>query len=177
MLLAMHSQSRGALLLTQEHNQVHARIELSVLDVPELCGSGVVWRGDASEVESCVRGRPLATLRMVQRGACALDSWRAIAAPPADVHLLGTWTCPHDEGEVQLDWGPFAGTELQHIAMASFAGADGRTDKTLLSRQATRWQFALSAPANVMGWWWTAAAIAAGAALLAGVWMRTRRAR
>jgi MYXO-CTERM domain-containing protein len=170
LLVALHSQSRGAVFMTQSDEGVAVRIELARADGPELCGT--IPTTD-EEWTRCGQRAQLLTLRVGQRPCQLSPVVTSLVA--ADIHLMLTAHCPAATGDAQLDWGLFAGTELQHIAVLEVSHFDGHIDRTLLSRQANRFEFELKPTANPSNAWIAAAALTLALLAMVLAWRRRSR--
>jgi uncharacterized integral membrane protein len=136
--VVVHSQSRGALDIRVLDDAVDVRIELSMQDIPELCDLQTDVVDD--RVRACLMRAIGQGVHVSTDRRCA---WGSIDVQQhgVDVHATSTLRCTRG-ASLTVDWGLFAATSLQHIAIAR-AAAGGAVFETMLSKQRTKWEFAL----------------------------------
>jgi hypothetical protein len=139
-----HSQSRGALdIAVRDAGVVNVRVELSMLDVPELCDAPEGTREVDDRVRGCVVRAIESGMHMSTVERC---TWGTVDVQQrgADLHATSTLSCAPG-ARMSVDWGVFAATSLQHVAVARATVGD-KVFETILSKQRTKWEFALPQP-------------------------------
>ena len=130
--LAGHSGSQGtSSFVVDDAGAVAVRIELAEADLPDLCGvdlaHGDVSLQEARLARAVARGLP-AWVVLTADGArrCAMQGAAHTRLGGGVVRLSATAVCtdardlPATPHTLQVDWGLFAGTPLDHVSVARF---------------------------------------------------------
>jgi hypothetical protein len=177
---AAHSRSQGASrFVFHDDGRVDVVVELSDLDVPELCDvdfgtKDPVRRALADERLTACAARGFARWIHLSADGSACEvgfsRWERLAG--RDLALLGDARCARDADVVVVDWGLFAGTPLDHVSVATFELAGGEKARAAFSKRNRRHELRV-APAFGGG---AAGALAlCSLGLLAGVVAARRR--
>jgi hypothetical protein len=159
--LGGHSRSEGTSrfeLLGQD--RIAIAVELSVLDLPELCDVDLTLsdperrRAEARRLDACVEAGYPRWLRLATTdGACTLSADGVESGESLVVALRANAVCPPLPGStLTIDWGFFSGQRLEHMSVATVVVEPGRQERALLSRRHNRLtvQIPWSGPAHMM---------------------------
>lgn len=141
--LAAHSASEGRSRFdVQRDGVVVIDVQLSALDLPELCGLELA-DGPDHRLDACVaRGFPQWLMLRTPQGPCPLASegWRVLEPPrvPPQLGLAARARCPGPVVALTVDWGFFRGTGLDHTSVARFTALDVPAQVVALSGRAPR---------------------------------------
>ena len=137
-----HNDSEGSSrFVVDADGGVAISVQLLELDLPELCDVDFADADnrDANEakVDACVKGGLSSWLRLrVANRPCSIvgGSWHRLTA--LQLVIEGKASCPRPADErLTIDWGLFAGKELEHVNSAVIVLPDGRERSTLFSRR------------------------------------------
>lgn len=186
LLLAGHSASQGKSSFDiAADGTVDIEIQLSALDLPELCNVDLSVRDRATEearLDTCVtRGLPMWLRISSDLGSCPISTtgWHQVEAKtvPPVVALDGGARCSADARSITIDWGLFAGSPLDYTSVAR-ADIDGQDAQMFaFSKRARKWVLPLH---RGLHWgWWLAGGVTATllAAALAALFIARRRRR
>jgi hypothetical protein len=145
--LGGHNRSEGTSRFeVVGQDRIAVSVELSVLDLPELCDVDLTLsdpdrrRAEARRLDACVEAGFPRWLRLATTdGACTLSAGGVERGEGLVVALRATATCPPLPGStVTIDWGFFSGQRLEHISVATVVVEPGRQERALLSRRHNR---------------------------------------
>lgn len=186
MMFGAHSRSEGTSRFElHPHDRVAIVVELSILDLPELCDVDLTLSDserralEALRLDACIEAGLSRWLRLsTPTGSCALHPQGFERRDGRVVVIKAEAACPPLPGAaLTIDWGFFAGQRLDHLNVATVVVTSGTEEKALLSRRHNR--LTVNVP-----WPWHITAVA-GASLLAAsvamgviartLWRRRRR--
>lgn len=140
--LATHNNSEGtSRFVIEEQGRIDVQIQLLELDLPELCDvdfAGPEGRAVYDEqVTQCVqRGLPSWLRVHVETAACTIGDVGWHHGEGLQILLTGVAKCERPVGrKLTIDWGLFAGTELEHVNSATIVFPDASRHEAMFSRK------------------------------------------
>jgi hypothetical protein len=175
--LAAHNNSDGtSRFAIAQDGTVDITLELLAVDTPELCGFALQPNTTSSpQLDRCVE-RLSSWLRVrANDEPCAIDgaSW---STNELELTIRGVAHCDRPVGhDVVVDWGLFAGQEIEHVNTATIVLPDSSQQRVLFSRRHNKATITVPDPRGAR------AAVAVAIVCLAcvvvgsGLWWRRRR--
>ena len=167
--VAAHNRSEGrARFVLEESGRLDVKITLSTLDMPELCNLDLSTTNEGlraerlSQLDVCVRRDLPRLLRATADAgtACPVLVERT-GVERMTVSIDAIANCPRLPDErLRVDWGLFAGTPLDHVAVTTFEQPHDKPKLVLLSKRQNKLVVDVAHPV------WPTVAAAGAAALL-----------
>jgi hypothetical protein len=142
MFLALHNRSEGrSTFALDETGRVAITVQLSNLDLPELCNADFSVRdreGEERKLDECLFKNFTRWIRVHgDNSACvvALGGWKENAGT---VVIDAKATCPAMPNTLVIDWGLFAGSPLDHVSVATVTQPHAKPRLAMLSKRANK---------------------------------------
>lgn len=175
--IAAHNNSDGtSRFVVAQDGTVDIALQLLAVDTPELCGFALLPDTASSPpLDRCVQ-RLSSWLRLRSDDElCAIDtpSWSTAGL---ELSIRGVAHCDRPAGhDLVIDWGLFAGQEIEHVNTATIVLPDASEQRVLFSRRHNKATVAVPDPRGMRA---AVAALIVGIASIVvgvGVWWRKRR--
>jgi hypothetical protein len=175
--VAAHNNSDGtSRFVIAQDGTVDIALELLAVDAPELCGFTLLPNTTTSpQLDRCAE-RLSSWLRVrIDDEACAIDG-AAWSTNELELTIRGVAHCDRPVGhDLVIDWGLFAGQEIEHVNTATVVLPDSSQQRVLFSRRHNKATIAVPDPRGARAA--VAVVIVAVASAIVGavVWWRRRR--
>lgn len=146
-LVAMHDRSEGRARFDLDGTgRLDIAITLSELDMPELCdldlANGALREERLRALDACLgRNVPL-LLRVRDDGGASPEPCPVLVenvdASNGTVAVSAVALCPRFPERLVLDWGLFASTPLDHVAVATFSQPHAAPKLVMLSKRSSK---------------------------------------